>query len=89
MRNKSLESDTEQMFSKVLRETHDLSKTIDFMIKWAEENRPDRGYICTNNEHEALTISFPNSGRWYPQETARTIICEAPSPMQTPISLRI
>ena len=54
MRNKSLESDTEQMFSKVLRETHDLSKTIDFMIKWAEENCPDRGYICTNNEHEAL-----------------------------------
>ena len=50
----TLELDVEQMFSKVLNETHDLSKTIDFMIKWSEENYPNRGYICTNNEQEAL-----------------------------------
>ena len=45
-------SAAELMFTKILNETHDLSKTIDFMIKWSEENCPDRGFICTNNDYE-------------------------------------
>ena len=47
-------TDGEVMFQKFLRETHDLSKAIDLMQKWAEENVPEseRGVICTNNHYE-------------------------------------
>ena len=47
-------TDGEVMFQKFLRETHDLSKAIDLMQKWAEENVPEseRGVICTNNHCE-------------------------------------
>ncbi len=42
------------MFQKFLRETHDLSKAMDLMQKWTEENIPEseRGVICTNNHCE-------------------------------------
>ena len=46
--------DEEVMFQKFLRETHDLSKAMDLMSAWAEENIPEseRGVICTNNHCE-------------------------------------
>ena len=52
--NKTLQSIHEEMFLKFLEETHDLSKAMDLMSEWVNENYPDMGYICTNNEQEAL-----------------------------------
>jgi hypothetical protein len=45
-------SDAELMWIKILNETHNLSKAMDLMAKWSEENCPDRGFICTNNDYE-------------------------------------
>lgn len=47
-------TDGEAVFKKFLKETGDLSKAIDLMQKWAEENIPEieRGVICTNNHCE-------------------------------------